>query len=243
MTVKAIIFDKDGTLLDFDAFWLTVSKNAINEILKEISRQDIPTEKILSALGVKNDITDINGVLCRGTYSQIAQEMYNTLIKYGCVCTFDDIEKRTIDAYHRNSDKGIVKATCDNICDVITGLKNMGIKLAVVTTDDPFVTQKCLQLLNIDKLFDIIYTDDGKLPTKPDPYCIYDLCERYGITTSDVIMVGDTVTDMNFAKNGGIKAIGVAKNENNKAILIENHAYIVIPDISYVFDVLKEDNL
>lgn len=242
MKVEAIIFDKDGTLLDFDAFWLAVSDGAINEILKEVNRQDIPNEKILSALGVKNNITDINGVLCRGTYSQMAQEIYNVLIKHGCDCTLNEIEKMTIDAYHRNSDKGIVKATCDNICDVLTELKDMGLKLAVVTTDDPFVTQKCLQLLNIDKFFDVVYTDDGKLPTKPDPYCIHDLCKRYGMTTSQVIMVGDTMTDMNFAKNGGIKAIGVAKNENNKAIL-KNHAYTVIPDISYIFDVLKGDNL
>lgn len=242
MTTKAIIFDKDGTLLDFDAFWLTVSENAIAEILKEIKMPNVPLEEILSALGVKNNITDINGVLCSGTYSQIVQEMYNILIKYGCDCTIDEIEKITIDAYQRNSDKGIIKPTCDNFCNVITNLKNMGIKLAVATTDNPVVTQKCLQSLNADKFFDIVYTDDGNLPVKPDPYCIHNLCERYGLTTSDVIMVGDTVTDMNFAKNGGIKAIGVAKSENNKAIL-ENYAYTVIPDISYIFDVLKEDNI
>jgi len=32
MKTKAIIFDKDGTLLDFDGFWVTVSENAIGEI-------------------------------------------------------------------------------------------------------------------------------------------------------------------------------------------------------------------
>lgn len=41
MTVEATTFDKGETLLEFDAFWLTVSGSAINEILKEVNRQDI----------------------------------------------------------------------------------------------------------------------------------------------------------------------------------------------------------
>lgn len=242
MAVKAIIFDKDGTLLDFDAFWLTVSDNALNEILKQMNRQDIPMEELWSRLGVNDHTTDINGVLCRGTYSQIAQEIHTILVKHGCDCTLEKIEQLTVDAYHRNADKGIVKATCDNICDVMAGLKNMGLTLAVVTTDNPFVTQKCLKSLNIDTFFDAIYTDDGTLPTKPDPFCIHDLCKKFGMSPSQVIMVGDTITDMNFAKNGGIKAIGVAKSENNKAIL-NRYTHLVIPDISYIFDALKENNL
>lgn len=242
MTTKAIIFDKDGTLLDFDSFWVTVSEYAIKEILDTVKMQDIPVEEILSALGVKNNITDINGILCHGTYAQMAQVIYDILKKYGCDCTLDEIEKLTIETYHKNADKGIVKGTCDNICDVFVKLKNMGLKLAVVTTDAPVVTQKCLKLLEIDKFFDIVYTDDGKLPTKPDPYCIHDLCKRYALSPSDIVMVGDTMTDMNFAQNGGIKAIGVAKNKNNKTIL-EKHAYAVVPDISYIFDVIKGGNL
>ena len=35
--VKAIIFDKDGTLIDFDSFWITVSVDAIKHILKNVN--------------------------------------------------------------------------------------------------------------------------------------------------------------------------------------------------------------
>jgi phosphoglycolate phosphatase len=75
-------------------------------------------------------------------------------------------------------------------------------------------------------------------PTKPDPFCVYDLCKRFGVDKTRVVMVGDTMTDMNFAKNAGISAIGIAKSESNAKIL-EPHAYAVIKDPSFIFDVLN----
>ena len=42
MNTKAVIFDKDGTLLDFDSFWVEISYNAIREILEKIEIKNIP---------------------------------------------------------------------------------------------------------------------------------------------------------------------------------------------------------
>ena len=67
MKTRAIIFDKDGTLLDFDSFWLTISYKAIGDILKAVQTELDLTEEILLALGVKDKVTDINGILCKGT--------------------------------------------------------------------------------------------------------------------------------------------------------------------------------
>ena len=57
---------------------------------------------------------------------------------------------------------------------------------------------------------DRIYTDDGKGHPKPDPYFIQEIIKKYGMKKEELVMAGDTVTDMEFARNGGIKAIGVA---------------------------------
>jgi phosphoglycolate phosphatase-like HAD superfamily hydrolase len=50
-------------------------------------------------------------------------------------------------------------------------------------------------------------------------------------------MVGDTLSDMNFAINGGIRSVGLAKSEENKAILLEK-TDTVVPDISYLNTVI-----
>ena len=51
-------------------------------------------------------------------------------------------------------------------------------------------------------------------------------------------MVGDTLTDMNFAENGKIKAIGVAKSEEGRQLL-KSKAYAVVNDISKILDVIN----
>ena len=51
-------------------------------------------------------------------------------------------------------------------------------------------------------------------------------------------MVGDTMTDMSFAKNAGICAIGIAKSEKNAQILAP-HAAFVVPDPSHLLRVFE----
>ena len=42
MKADAIIFDKDGTLLDFDAFWVSLSVKALEDVLGELgTEQDL----------------------------------------------------------------------------------------------------------------------------------------------------------------------------------------------------------
>ena len=156
--VEAIIFDKDGTLIDFDAFWIDVSIKAINQILEKFDRKDIPVEKFLAAIGVKNGMTDIDGLLCKGTYEEIAIAMNEVLKEFGCNISQENIIQTVLEAYNQNADSGEVKPTCENIKDVLATLKEKGIKLAVVTTDNPIITHTCLKKLEIDSLFDKIYT-------------------------------------------------------------------------------------
>lgn len=238
MKTKAIIFDKDGTLMDFDSFWVTVTHNVIEELKEEMGIMDVLEEDILLALGVENGVTSISGVLCHGIYQQMGEIMHDILKKHGYKFSINQVTERMIESYHRNYERGIIKPTCDNICEVLCRLKNYGIKLVVVTTDDLFGTQKCLQTLGIEKFIDAIYTDDGCFPPKPDPYCIFDVLEKEGLSKSEVVMVGDTLTDTTFAKNGGIEAIGVAKCDANRKILA-GQIDKVISDLSYIFEVLE----
>ena len=229
MTTQAIIFDKDGTLIDFDAFWVAVSIKAIEEVLEQVGEDRALRDTILEAFGVHDGVTDLNGVLCKGTYEQMGEIVYRILQENGSTLPCDEVVKLVLDAYNRNSDAGDVKPTCPELADVLADLKARGIKLAVVTTDNRKITDLCLAKLGIADLFDHIYTDDGDAPTKPDPACAVDFCRRAGVEKSKdtVVMVGDTMTDMRFAHNSGITAVALARSEQSRAVLAP-HADAVI---------------
>ena len=79
----------------------------------------------------------------------------------------------------------------------------------------------------------VIYTDDGTIPTKPDSACAEDFCRRFDLEKERILMVGDTLTDVAFAKNAGISMIAVAKRKENRDLLLK-HTDVVLPDVSYL---------
>lgn len=237
MKTEAVFFDKDGTLLDFDALWVKVSECAIREIVNRVGMPDIDVDDILEELGVKDGITDINSVLCYGTYMQISEKIYEIMMKKCCAVEHSKFISITETAYKNASDKGEIVPINKNICGILHKIRDMGIKTALVTADSPFMTEKCIYELGMKDCFDEIYTDDGKYPPKPAPYCINDFCRKYGIDKSNAVMVGDTLTDVEFAHNGGIRMIGIAKGKRNK-LALQSKTDIVLSDISHIFELI-----
>lgn len=227
MRADAIIFDKDGTLLDFDAYWVSVSDAAITSVLTEYGAPLSLKEKILLAFGIENGMTYPDGILCRGTYEEMGDTVFEILKSHGCAISRDEAINSVICAYNASADFGEIKPTCDNLISALTALRESGIRLAVVTTDNPKITEKCLKGLGIYGLFDEIYTDDGIHPTKPDPSAAAEFLKRYGIKKERTFMVGDTETDAKFAKNAEISFIGIAKSDTGKALLASSADFLI----------------
>lgn len=211
MDIKAILFDKDGTLIDFDAFWIPVSAAAVKDILSRAGAGDDMLTEILGALGVHGDTTDPDGLLCRGTYGEMGLKIRGVLSEHGIRLSEEEAMRMTGDAFSRSAGAGTVKPVCAGLRGVLERLKERGIRLLVVTTDNPEVTHICLEKLNIEDLFEKVIADDGVVPPKPDPRCALDFAGKSGIPVGEIAMVGDTLTDIGFARNAGMRMIYVGK--------------------------------
>ena len=233
MAIGAVIFDKDGTLLDFNAFWLPVGTAATVQVLEALGRQDIPVEEVLLAQGVSGGICSPTGVFCSGTYGQIADKTRQVLLDHGTDCPLDVLTEMTVEAYHAHMEKGRILPACPDLRSLMQWLRKRSIRIALVTADDAAMTKKCLEGLKIAEYFDAVYTDDGTHPNKPDPYCIRHFCETFGLRPEEVAMVGDAPTDMRFARNGSTHAVGVARSDADLAMLAPL-ADTVLPDVSFL---------
>ncbi|MBR5446670.1 MAG: HAD family hydrolase [Clostridia bacterium] len=239
MAIKMVLFDKDGTLMDFDSFWVTVSRLAVPEMLAELNADPALAERLYEAMGIRNGTADVRGVLCWGTYQQMGEVMHQALTDAGTVCDMEEVVRLTRQLYHRHAPEGEIRPACENIKSVLGEHIRQGRQLAVVTTDGPGVTRQCLLSMDIGHYFSAVCTDDGILPPKPDPMCIEVICEQFGYTKDELVMVGDTMNDIRFARNGGIRVIAVAGNAESRAYLAEE-ADAVVPDISHAAAVIAQ---
>ena len=216
--IRAVVFDKDGTLIDFDKFWVSVSERALADLLSSlgIAVPDSVIEEIMTAFGVTGGVTDIDGVLCRGTYRQMSDIVGEILSSHGFDIDREGLHSALLSAYGGATEAGVIAPTCEGLYEALSALCDMGLRLAVVTTDNEPITRKCLDKLGILPLFDKIYCDGGAMPTKPDPAAIHDFCLSLGIKPSEVLMVGDTMTDVRFARAAGASVVGVSKNGKNR---------------------------
>ena len=237
---KGILFDKDGTLLNFEAFWIPVAEGALSALAHKFCVSAETVQVIEEKLGVHCGRANRNGIFCSGTYSEIAEVVRGVFSEYGTETAKKEMYRALCCAFSKNLQRGKIIPTTLELRSVLCWLKNDGYKLFVATTDKADITVTCLHTLGIEDLFDEVYTDGMEYPIKPNPYIIGDIINKYSVARENLIMVGDTYTDILFARNGCISAIGYAKDEEGKQLLLP-FADTVIDDLSELPKILKDD--
>lgn len=87
-----------------------------------------------------------------------------------------------------------------NIGCVFRSIKRMGIKIAVVTTDNRKPTMISLHTLGVAHLVDAVSCGDDGLATAPKPDQIWDLCRQLNVDTYNTILVRTWVLCINWHK-------------------------------------------
>ncbi|HKS47068.1 MAG TPA: HAD-IA family hydrolase [Amycolatopsis sp.] len=104
--------------------------------------------------------------------------------------------------------------------EVVTTLRDNGIRLAVATGKSGPRARSLLGQLNMVQLFDHVIGSDEVARPKPAPDIVLHAMSLLGAQPHEAIMVGDAVTDMQSARRAGVRAVAALWGEADEADLL-----------------------
>ena len=233
--IKGILFDKDGTLIDF-SLWRDAGIKTIKSIMDEYNLKDEKLfEELKKSIGITWNGVDPFGALAYRSHEDLAAELHFVLSKYRSIdlCEFqfhvtELIRKEVLEDTVRFKEMADIHALYKH-------LSSKGIKMGLATADSHQSAMHMIDKLNLNKCFDFVGSNDGVMKQKPDKDMCVKFCSMYGIAPNEVAIVGDSYNDMLFAKNSGAIGVGVLSGVSCK-INLKDIANVIIPTVDSLFD-------
>jgi phosphoglycolate phosphatase-like HAD superfamily hydrolase len=199
--VEAIIFDKDGTLIDLGASWSPAGVRFV-EICAD---GDHGLARALdSAIGMKDGTVVPDGVLAAGTMGDLLSTARRVLAEFG----LDDVAGLVEEAHEAAS--GVASSVLHPIGDVthtMGRLAGAGLRLAVTTSDDRAPTLRTLADLEVAGLVEVVVAGDDGITPKPAPDPLLLAADRLGVAIGNTLYVGDSLVDVAAARSAGVAAV------------------------------------
>lgn len=228
MKIKGILFDKDGTLLEFDRTWRPIANQVVEEVANHYNFKDKLSLK--ESIGLFENRIDSAGSLSAGTNKDVALDMFEVLRKENITLTDEEHIKWSTQVFNKVA-ASLPFYPVDGVLETIKQFKNAGYFIGLSTADSVENAKLFLEKTGLDLYFDYIGADDGIINPKPAPDYMENFCKQYALKPVEVAVVGDTMTDMNFGINSGAGLIvGVLSGTGSRSLL-EGSADIVIDSV------------
>ena len=232
--VDCVIFDKDGTLIEIGNFWVPRVQKWIDIIATSLNLEYEFKKDVFDLLGysISQNRVRNESPLAVATMEELKVLMSGIISRYGVpwheALTLAERSAEVSIMADPNPNEIISKG---NILQTMKKLVNAKVHNVIVTSDDRRLTEVTLAHLGIMKLVSAMICGDDPIPKKPDPIAAWTISEQLNISTSRMMMVGDSLTDMQFAASAGIAfRIGVASTPEKKSLLAP-HADALVESI------------
>lgn len=224
MDIRAIIFDKDGTLADFGATF----NRATRLVLDELCNGDMDLmEQAAEVLNydLSGNLIKDNSVIIAGSGIDIA-EVLSTVLPIEDVEDFGGV----IDAMFGEITLNTVQAL-PGVQDALEHLHERQLFLGVATNDAQANAEDQLEAMQIDHVFEHVFGADSGYGPKPGSGMIDAFVELLGLRPEQVLMVGDSIHDMQAGRAAGVKTCAVETGPATREEL-EPHADMILLSIA-----------
>lgn len=217
--VQAILFDKDGTLLDFTYTWGSWGERLLASFSGELVQKGLPAlrPELLSLWGIiYNESGEISGYdrnspISMGTIgdlmSLLAQEGYQAGLSWAEA-------KMLAEQCRQEADEQLEASRTARLLPgagaFLEQCRHRGILLGIVTSDETEAALKHLEWLGIRSYFDVCVGADLVDRGKPYPDMVELACLKLGVHANTTAVIGDTNGDMLMARAArAAAAIGI----------------------------------
>ncbi len=222
MAIAAVLFDKDGTLIDFDGTW----GPAFHAIIHALAGGE-------EAL-VRAQADALHFSLEKMRFSPTSPIIAGSSAQYGQVWARaigrSDFAALRAEIDHLSAIESLkTLAPIGRPLEALAALSAQGLRLGVATNDSEASARRHVEALGLLHIEFIAGYDSGH-GGKPEPGMVLAFADYLGIDPGAVAMVGDSIHDLQAARAAGALAVAVLTGPAQRAEL-EPHADHVVADI------------
>jgi phosphoglycolate phosphatase len=197
--IDVVIFDKDGTLIDFHAMWGGWARTLGDRLDGTIRRPVSPDVYATVGFDPSTGRVAPGGLLATGTMAGIEETIATVLRRY---CPSIAAARRATQAAWFLPDPTQAEPLAD-LSRLFGRLRDSGRRIAVVTTDDRAPTEATLRALGVRRHVEALVCGDDGFAMKPAPDPVVAVCHAFRSEPSRVLVVGDTPADLEMGRSAG----------------------------------------
>lgn len=223
MSIKLIIFDLDGTLID-SSIDIT---NALNYALEPYSLKHLTVNDTIKLVG--EGITRLIEKLVGSVWANLAPPRGLSEIQA-------DVTERFLKHYTEH----ILDYTREypGVKETLEKLKTY--KKAVISNKKESLSKMALDGLGLSGFFDIIIGSDTTPEKKPSPTPIMKVLSELYVQPGDAVIVGDSNYDVDAGKAAGVTTVAVTYGYRPREVIA--HADYVIDRMTDLIPILEKMN-
>lgn len=227
--IDCILFDKDGTIIDFK-LWLHWADTFI-DLIDEKAGISYNKSLLARSLGFsyKKHIWDPKGPLAIGSQQDLLTILALGLYQQGV--SWNQAYQMVHDAHQVLEETFVIHEhikPVNGLIDFLRQAEKLEIKMGVVTSDNYGKTVEHLNALGITNHFLTIVGHDLVHRGKPYPEMVHYACEQLNVTPKKTLIIGDSNGDMILGKNSGVLAsIGIVAEPSAQTEHLQDADYII----------------
>ena len=219
--VLGVVFDKDGTLFDFNATWGAWARRMIQS---EANGDPQTLAALTEVLGfdLERDRFRRDSIVIAETGETVAEHIRRVLPHLDVVA---------LRARMNAAAMMVRQVEAAPLAPLFDRLRDMGLALGIATNDAEVPARAHLDRAGLSGRYDFLAGYDTGFGAKPGPGQLEAFLARTGLRAQDCVMVGDSLHDLHAARSAGFLRVGVLTGPATREDLTP-HADAVLQSIA-----------